>query len=599
MYFRTKTIKDSKLVQLVESYRNEEGQPRQRVVVSLGDAQLPEIEKHLIARSVENHLLGQGDLLPVELSEEASTWVRRILQLAGRSKSARPVCEKSIDGVVVDRVESENVVEFGAQLVALEAWKHLGISALLEDARLNASQIATAQLLVTSRLIEPSSEWALIDWAERTALPELLGLRVTKSGKDRLYHVGDALFAHRKAIEEGLRKHEAGLFGSAGSVVLYDMTNTHFEGLCEKNPKARHGKNKQKRNDCRQVAVGMAFDCRGLALAHDVFEGNIAETKTLERMLDRLALPGTEAVKPVVILDAGFASKQNIALLKERGLGYVINITRGSRAQHAEAFAAGGFAVVPGRDRQSPVEVKTIADPADPDGSLVLCRSALRREKESAMLSRTESRFLSDIAALRERIEKARLKDPAKIERAIGRLQKKHPRAARFYALRHAGGTLHATRDEERHTKATELLGDYVLKTERSLSASQTWELYMVLLQAEEGFACLKGTLGLRPNFHQLGHRVEAHIFISVLAYHLLTWIRETLRACGDTRDWKTLRRLLSTHSLVTTVLPLNDGRVLRIRKPSLPDPEQALVYQNLGIQWKSAFPPIKSFANP
>lgn len=599
MYFRTKTIKDSKLVQLVESYRNEEGQPRQRVVVSLGDAQLPEIEKHLIARSVENHLLGQSDLLAVELSEEASTWVRRILQLAGRSKSAQPVCEKSIDGVVVDRVESENVVEFGAQFVALEAWEHLGISALLEKAKLNASQIATAQLLVTSRLIEPSSEWALIDWAERTALPELLGLRVTKSGKDRLYHVGDALFAHRKAIEEGLRKHEAGLFGSAGSVVLYDMTNTHFEGLCEKNPKARHGKNKQKRNDCRQVAVGMAFDSRGLALAHDVFEGNIAETKTLERMLDRLALPGTETAKPVVILDAGFASKQNIALLKERALGYVINITRGSRAQHAEAFAADGFELVPGRDRQSPVEVKTIADPDDPDGSLVLCRSALRREKESAMLSRAESRFLSDTAALRERIENARLKDPAKIERAIGRLQKKHPRLARFYSLRHADGTLHATRDDERHANATELLGDYVLKTERSLSASQTWQLYMVLLQAEEGFACLKGTLGLRPNFHQLGHRVEAHIFISVLAYHLLTWIRETLRACGDTRDWKTLRRLLSTHSLVTTVLPLKDGRVLRIRKPSLPDPEQALVYQNLGIQWKSAFPPIKSFANP
>lgn len=600
MFFRTKLIKGTPLLQLVESFRNSEGQPRQRVVVSLGDAKLPPKQEQLIARAVEQHLLGQSDLLlPLELCEEATMWVRRILQLAGRSKSARPVCQKTIDGVVVDRVESENVVELGPQIVALEAWERLGISALLKDAKLNASQIATAQLLVTSRLIEPSSEWALIDWAERTALPELLDLRVTKSGKDRLYHVGDALFAHRKAIETGLRKHEAGLFGSAGSVVLYDMTNTHFEGLCEKNPKARHGKNKQKRNDCRQVAIGMAFDSRGLALAHDVFEGNIAETKTLERMLDRLALPGTEAAKPVVILDAGFASKKNIALLKERGLGYVINITRGSRAQHAEAFAAGGFQVVPGRDRLSPVEVKTIADPDDPDGSLVLCRSALRREKESAMLSRAESRFLSDIATLRERIQKARLKDPAKIERAIGRLQKKHPRVARFYALRHAEGTLHATRDEERHTKATELLGDYVLKTERSLSAAQTWQLYMILLQAEEGFACLKGTLGLRPNFHQLGHRVEAHIFISVLAYHLLTWIRENLRARGDTRDWKTLRRLLSTHSLVTTVLPLKDGRVLRIRKPSLPDPEQSLVYQNLGIQWKSAFPPVKSFANP
>jgi hypothetical protein len=599
MYFRTKTIKGSSLLQLVESFRNEEGQPRQRVVVSLGDATIPENEKNLIARCVENQLLGQTELMPVDLSQEAAAWVRRILQLAGRSKSARPALQDTIDGVLIDQIESENIVQLGPQIVAIQAWNQLGMGSLLENNGLNPSQIATAQLLVTGRLIEPSSEWALIDWAERTALPELLEIRVTKSGKDRLYHAGDALFAHRKAIEEGLRKTEAGLFGSAGSVVLYDMTNTHFEGLCARNPKARHGKNKQKRNDCRQVAVGMAFDSRGLALAHDVFEGNIAETKTLERMLDRLALPGTEAARPVVILDAGFASGENIALLKKRALGYVINITRSSRAKHAEAFAADGFETVPGRERCSPVEVKTIPDPDDPEGSLVLCRSALRREKESAMLSRAESRLLADLAALRERIEAGRLKDPVKVERAIGRLQKKHPRVARFYQLQHSHGTVHATRDEQRHAQASELLGDYVLKTERTLSASQTWQLYMVLLQAEEGFACLKGSLGLRPNYHQLEQRVEAHIFISVLAYHLLTWIRESLRRHGDHRDWKTVRRLLSTHSILTTVLPLKDGRVMRIRKASRPDPEQEIIYQRLGINYKAAYQPVKSLTNP
>ena len=598
MYFRTKRIKGSKLVQLVESYRNAEGQPRQRVVVSLGDAVLPEQELPVIARVVENHLAGHSELLPAELSEEAAGWVRRILQLAARSKSARPVCSETVDGVVVDRVQSENIVQFGPQLVALKAWENLGLTPMLQEAGLNASQIATAQLLVAGRLIEPSSEWALIDWAERTALPEWLDIRVTKSTKDRLYHVGDALFSHRKVIESGLREREAGLFDAAGSIVLYDMTNTHFEGLCEKNPKARHGKNKQGRNDCRQVAIGMAFNARGLALAHDVFEGNIAETKTLVHMLERLALPSEQgAAKPVVILDAGFASKANIALLKERGLGYVVNITRGSRARYAEDFSAGGFEPVPGRDPRSPVEVKTIPDPDDPEGSLVLCRSALRREKESAMLSRAEARFLDDLVALRERIEAGRLKSREKIERAIGKLQKKHPRAARFYTLRHAGGTLEATRDEEHHADATALLGDYVLKTERTLSAPETWTLYMILLQAEEGFACLKGSLGLRPNFHQLEHRVEAHVFISVLAYHLLSWIRETLRCTGENRDWKTLRRLLSTHSLVTTALPLKDGRVLRIRKPSQPDPEQSLLYQKLHIDWKTAFRPIKSFA--
>ena len=138
-----------------------------------------------------------------------------------------------------------------------------------------------------------------------------------------------------------------------------------------------------------------------------------------------------------------------------------------------------------------------------------------------------------------------------------------------------------------------------MLKTERSLDAAQTWSLYMILLQAEEGFACLKGTLGLRPNFHQLEHRVESHIFISVLAYHLLTWVRETLRHCGDPRDWNTLRRLLSTHCLVTTVLPLNTGTILRIRKPSQPDAEQQHLYDKLGIDWKAAFPAIKTTTTP
>jgi len=595
MYFRTKTIKGTALVQLVESYRNAEGQPRQRVVASLGDASVPEMEKPRIARAVESHLCGNRDLLGLDLSEEATGWVTRILQLLGRSKSARPVIAEKVDGVLIDRIATENVVELGPQLVALAAWKQLGLSEALDQAGLNASQIATAQLLVANRLIEPLSEWALIDWSARTALPELLGIRVTKSTKDRLYLTSDALYAQRKTLEKTLRAREADIFSHQRSIVLYDVTNTHFEGLCAKNPKARHGKNKQSRNDCRQVAVGMAFDERGLALAHDVFEGNIAESKTLSLMLDRLEMPG-EGLKPVVILDAGFASAANISLLKERGLSYLINITRGSRAKYAASFGEGGFEPVPGRSEQELVEVKTIVDPDDAQGRLVLCRSAQRREKEIAMLSKAEARFLKDVAALRERITQGRLKDPATIERKIGRLQKKHPRVVRFYTLAHDHGTLIASRHEDKRHQAGELCGDYVLKTDRCLSAAQTWSLYMTLLQAEEGFASLKGTLGLRPNFHQLEHRVEGHIFISVLAYHLLSWVRETLRDCGDLRDWKTLRRLLSTHSLATTSLPLEDGRVLHIRKPSLPDPEQALVYKHLRIDWKSAFPQIKTF---
>ena len=596
MFFRTKSVKGTPLLQLVESYRNEEGQPRQRVLASLGDAQLPEGESKLIAAMVADRLSGVTPMIEPEISEEASVWVTRILQIAARSKSARVADAETVDGVLVDGITSDNVVQLGPQLVAMHAWQQLGLSAKLEELGLNSGTIATVQLLVSNRLIEPLSEWALIDWAGRTALPELLDLRLTKTVKDRLYRAGDALFKHRKAIESFLREREAQLFNSRRSIILYDVTNTHFEGLCQNNPKARHGRNKQKRNDCRQVAVGMAFDERGLPLAHEVFEGNISDSKTLEIMLDRLQLPSDGHQPPIVILDAGFASAQNLELLKKRKLGYLVNITRSSRSRYADAFAGDGFETVAGRKPVDKVEVKTIADPDDEDSQLVLCRSARRREKEMAMLSKAEGRFLKDIKALQERIKKGQLKDPVKVERAIGRLQKKHPRVQRFYQLEGQAGELSASRYDGRHKEANDLLGDYVLKTHTCPAAAETWSLYMTLLQAEEGYACLKGSLGLRPNFHQLEERVETHVFISVLAYHLLVWVRETLRESNELRDWKTLRRLLSTHSLVTTRLPLADKRVLEIRKPSQPDAEQARIYQLLGVDWKAAYPTVKTY---
>lgn len=595
MYFRTKTVKGTPLVQLVESYRNSESQPRQRVIASLGDATLPEEEKRAIAKAVESALSGQCNLFDEPLSETATSWVARILQLARRSKGRNKAVESdSVDGVLLDRIETQNVVQLGPQLVALKAWEALGLTGLLEELGMSVSAIATAQLLVANRLIEPLSEWALIDWSQRTALPELLGLSLTKTAKDRLYRTGDQLLGHRTKIEKQLRNQQQDLFNLKRSVILYDVTNTHFEGVCSKNPKARHGKNKQKRNDCRQVAVGMAFDEYGLPLAHEVFAGNVADTSTLIAVLDRLEI-ADEDLKPVVILDAGFASKGNIALLKERGYSYLINITRGSRAKYAEAFAQEDFEALPGRTQERKVEVKRIEDPEDETAQLVLCRSAQRRLKETAMLSRAEERFLDDLQALEKRIANGQLKRPEVIERKIGRLQKKHPRVNRFYTITLSEGKLISERNEAKLEEALSLCGDYVLKTDKNLPADQLWQLYMTLLKAEAGFRMLKSSLGLRPNYHQLEGRVDAHIFISVLAYHLLTWVRHHLEASGDTRDWQTIRRLLSTHSLVSTLLPLKDGRVLQIRKPSVPDPEQALVFQRLGIDCMAQCPAIKS----
>jgi transposase len=595
MFFREKTVRGTTVLQLVESYRNPEGLPRQRVLASLGDAAVPVGERGAIAKAVELRLRGEVELLPVRLSREAAEWTTRILRIAEESKAvALAPGTTRLDGVVLERIRTDGVVGFGPHVVALRAWDALGLSPVLERLGMGTERIAIARLMVVNRLVEPLSEWALIDWAARTALPEMLGVSVTKTSKDRLYRTSDELLGIRREIEAELRSGEQELFSLRRSIVLYDVTNSHFEGLCQGNPKARHGKNKQKRNDCRQVAIGMAFDEHGFALAHEVFEGNIADTRTLRAMLERLDLGG-KGLRPVVILDAGFASEENIAMLEELGCSYIVNITRGSRTRYAEYFATETFSPLPGRKADKQVEVKSIPDPENENRRLVLCRSIQRRQKEKAMISRAEERFLADGESLRQRIEKGRLKKPDIIGRKIGAYRQKHPRVARFYQVEHTGDTLRLVRNDDKLDEALALCGDYVLKTDKAMDAETLWELYMTLLEAEKGFRMLKGTLGLRPNFHQLEKRVDGHIFISVLAYHLLRWIGYRLETAGDPREWRTLRRLLRTHVVATTRLPLAGGREISIRKPSEPDAEQERIYTLLGIDWKRAFPPRKT----
>ena len=495
-------VRGTAVLQLVESYRNQERLPRQRVLASLGDASVPAEESGAIAKAVEMRLRGEASLFPIRLSQEGAEWVARILRIAEQSRSVPLAPDTTrLDGVMVERIRTDHVVGFGPHVVALKAWEALKLSEVLGELGMEPEKIAMAQLMVVNRLVEPLSEWALIDWSERTALPEMLGVQVTKSTKDRLYRTSDELLKLRRKIERALRCGEQELFSLRRSIVLYDITNTHFEGLCQSNPKAKHGKNKQKRNDCRQVAVGMAFDEHGFALAHEVFAGNIADTKTLLAMLDRLDL-GDEGLKPVVILDAGFASEENIKMLEERGCSYIVNITRGSRARYADSFENETFSPLPGRKTDKQVEVKRITDPENENRCLVLCRSAQRREKERAMISKAEERFLLDGESLRQRIEKGQLKKPAVIERKIGALKQKHPRVARFYEAAHKDHTLHLVRNDGKLDEALALCGDYVLKTDKALAAEALWELYMTLLKAEKGFQMLKGTLGLRPNFH-------------------------------------------------------------------------------------------------
>lgn len=613
MFFRTKTTPTGHVLQLLQSYRNPQCQPRQQVIISLGNASINKDIQPVIARGVALRRAGEADLLAPTYSPEVRDWIERIVRmldsehaLRRRGSAARQATPstpgETVEQVMVDRVGLEGAVELGPELIGLHVWRKLGMEDVLAGFGMNSSQRAVAAVSVISRLCMPGSEYALAQWVSQTALPELLGQQAFSCGVDRFYRVSDALFRRSRDIERHLVQRQTDLFDLDQSILLYDLTNTHFEGICAANPKAKRGKNKQGRDDCVQIVVGMVFDGRGFELTHRVFEGSRHDSKTLTDMVKQLQSqvprPAGAAsdARPLVILDGGIAAAENLALLRAHDYDYLVNDSRRGRGHYAMEFACNEpFTVIQGRGERPPVEVRLINEEHELENGkkyaeqVVLCKSAARGEKERAILSSSEKRFLEALQNLKERITEGRLKDEAKIQQAIGRLKAQNTRVQRYYTIEFTDGVLRFHRQDEQLDKALELSGCYVLRTNRKgLDAPGLWRLYMTLLNAEEGFRSLKSDLGLRPNFHQKEYRVEGHVFITILAYQLLCFIRETLHRAGITHHWESIRRLLSTHCYATIVLPTKGGKVYRIRKASAPDEQQDRIYQVFGIDWKS-----------
>ena len=192
--------------------------------------------------------------------------------------------------------------------------------------------------------------------------------------------------------------------------------------------------------------------------------------------------------------------------------------------------------------------------------------------------------------------------DPEKIQRAIGRVQGDHSRVQRFYDIEltkvRGGGkekkwTLRWCRKEQAYAEESQLLGCYVLRTNRKdLTGAKLWQLYMTLTRAEDGFKALKSNLGLRPNHHQLETRVEAHVFITIVAYHLLRFIEYTLERHGDNRCRQTIKALLETHTYATVIMPTRSGEVHRVRKAGIPEHSHKQIYNLFQIDWKNL--PVK-----
>src|SRR2546427_483769 len=580
---------------LVESVATPKG-PRQRVICSLGAlAPGPKDEWLGTARRLHAALAGQTTLVPdhpVDALVARAHPPRRGPTAAGRGLTIDP------EGVTFEDEREVGPVHVGHQM-----WRVLQLDTILADAGLSRRARLLTEVMTLNRLVSPASEHAMPDWIRRTALSDMLGTDFATLADDALYRNLDRLHPQRARIEQALAARERTLFNLDDTIYLYDLTSTYFEGQCPRNPQAKRGYSRDHRPDCKQVVIGLVLDRDGFPKAHEVFDGNRQDQTTVDDMLTRLEERTGRRSGATVVVDRGMAFAANLAQIRARGHHYLVAARYPERGAHQDAFADGAdwTEVVRGPSPRNPGQKKTrvvITRQTVGDEVHILCRSEARIEKDRAIRDQHEQRLLTDLRKLQARVASGRLRDSAKVQEAIGRLKERYSRVARYYAITHDAATpaLSWTEHTEKKAAASALDGTYLLKTDRQdLADDEIWHLYILLTRVEAAFRALKSPLMERPIFHHLEHRVQTHIFLCVLAYHLLVAIERRCLDHGWHTSWATLREQLSTHQVATVVLPAIDGRILKIRKASTPDDVHREIYRVLQIPHE-VMKPVKTW---
>jgi len=595
--------KSYKYLHLVESIRTKEG-PRQRLILSLGAINIPKEKHKELADFIESMLSGRKPLFcsdPI-IEKHAQKAVRSIL----KKRSRDAAMEKKSDAFVqnnqpqfrhvdVNSLDAGQIRSVGPEYVCHSVWNELGISNVLLSNGLPEHTVSLVETLVIGRLADPGSERHTHSWAEnRSAVYELTG-RPSNRSLNTFYRTTDALFKCKDVLETHLSEREKEIFSLPEQLCFFDLTNTYLEGQALTNPKAKRGRSKEKRSDCKLLTLALVVDEQGFAKYSRLYSGNQSECKTLAEMLESLAEIRPDLSEDrTVIMDAGIATEDNIDYLKQKRIHYIV-ANRG-KGEFTPDDTNDMRVIFRDDDRNFKLEVRR----DQRDGEVwLLCRSSGRREKETGIRGRQEKLFLEGLGSARNGLsKKGCTKRYDKVLEKIGRLREKYPKASKVYniTVTPEGDQVSLktkTKDivwekRDRYDAEVRFEGCYALRTDHTeMSDEEIWKTYVMLTRIERAFRCLKADLGLRPVFHQLEPRTDSHMFISVLAYHILHVIESRLRAHGDHRAWGTIREILSTHQRLTIEYDYKEQEEIRrayIRVCSLPEREHKIIYHRLGV---------------
>ena len=597
MLFERTTIKSRKdgrqyyTYRLVQSERTAKG-VSQRTLINLGTGfSLPRDQWPELSSRIQEIISGQQSFFKIseEIEVLAQNYAAQIIHAQHKNKAENNQPDyREID---VDSLKMFRPRSVSCEHVALEAFDLLKFGEKLKALGFNGPQLAAATGTIIGRMCQPGSELATHYWLRNVSgLGELIDYDFNKINLYKMYKISDQLLNNKEAIENHLYLQEKNLFEFQETITLYDLTNTYFEGSSNANKLGKRGHSKEKRSDCPLVTLALVLDSSGFPKRSKVFEGNVSEPSTLKKMivgLERKNL-SPELFKPskaTIVMDAGIATEDNIKWLRENSYPYIVV----SRKHHREFNE--DEAVVVKQDNDCTVKVQKIID-SENDEVLLYCHSTKREKKEQAINDRFTIRFEKAIGKLESGLhKKGCLKKYDKVLEKIGRLKQQYSKAAKHYKIEvskneKSGDAVKILWTRQTLVDTTDSLpGVYCLRTTHmEFDEATLWRTYTMLTDLEAVFRSLKSELGMRPVFHQITKRVTGHLFISVIAYHLVHSIRYRLKKTGINNSWSDLRKQLAGQNRVTVSMQCRNDNVVHVRKSTRPEPRQQKIYSALEL---------------
>src|SRR6266446_5803081 len=577
---RKKDGKEHRYFSVVENKRVGRGRVVQRHVLYLGE--INNTQELAWRKSIE--VLEDGAAAP------------RTLSLFPEDRCEGLLPDDSIVRLKLSQVRLCRPRAWGACWLALTLWRELQLDRFWSE-RLSTSRKGTRWdqvliVLVAYRLLAPGSEWRLHrEWFERSALVDLLGENAGLAEIHKLYACHDRLLMHKQAVFDHLVGRWRDLFNASFDVLLYDLTSTYFESdpPFAEGDKRRYGYSRDHRGDCVQVVIALVVTPEGLPLAYEVLAGNTSDKTTLRGFLDRIERQYGKA-RRIWLMDRGVPTEEVLAEMRaaDPPMHYLVGTPKGRLTRLEKHLVAR-----PWQEARPGVQVKLLAQ----EGELyVLAQSRDRVAKERAMRQRQLKRLwarlkqLSTMQMTREELlmKLGAARDQSRMAWRLAVIEVAADAATFSYRL---------DRDKLRQTRSRE--GRYLLRTNLvEEDPAKLWNHYLLLVAVEEAFKNLKGDLAIRPVFHQLEARVEAHVFIAFLAYCLHVTLARRLHALAPGLTPRSVLEKFAAMQMIDVHLPTTDGRELLLTRYTEPEPELRLLLTKLKLDLPDQ-PPLKITAAP